>query len=1374
MAEAIGQVIFISGNVKAVDSAGNERVLTMDSMVFLGETIITEGVDSRILLKMDNNQSITMGRDDKLTLDQDIYDPNAQPVEENIASVKSIQDALLNDPNFDPSSLEAAAAGGSSVGDSAAEPTILSHSQADVNFDFLETVGINDGLGQNNEFLGQDTNPQLLISPQSSPVNPPNIIEPTVDPTPDPVPDPTPDPVPDPTPDPIPVPDPDPIPAPDPVPPPPPPVPVPPIGILTVTSDTQTEGNGNDLVHTVTLTRTPSTDQIFSFTLTDNTTSVADHGGPSFSNGVTYDAGTGTITVPAGVNSFTISTTVTDDALSETTEFYDLTVGGVAATGTILDDDGARVTNVTSAIETEGNGNDLVHTVTMSGASINPETYTFVLADNTTVGADHGAPTFSNGVTYDAGTGMITVPSGVTSFTVTTTVTDDTIDENSEFYDLTVDGVAATGTILDNDTASVLSITSDTQTEGNGNDLTHTVTMTGAASTDKTYAFNLSDNTTVGADHGAPTFSNGVTYDAGTGNITVPAGVTSFTVSTTVTDDANKENSEFYDITVGGKSATGTILDNDNIIVVDVTSDTETEGNGNDLVHTVTLSGSSYQAENYAFTLTDNTTTAADHGAPTFSDGVTLVGGNLVVPPGVTSFTITTTVAVDGVAEPTEFYDLSVGGVAATGTILDAGSPPEADPVTTESNRDTDDPSHFVADSGSGLTESDGSGITASDIAFFKKLDVGGGLDGDNTVDENNALPGGDPADLGGYDTETAENALTFNLVNGTAPDYGDLYLEQGGVFTQLVDGTNFNTDFGTGDNLYWVATHADVAAEVAANPTPSLTIGDNTGVSTNATSNVSSTLSYWETATNGVDIQGFGLDGNPGNLVFAAHGLGVTGSGASTGPSSQINFDGTTSESEMIIMDFNKAPVTDATVYVTHLFPEDPGGGAEVGKVRAYLDGERVQTWTFSGSDAPNSSGVKADLRPENGGYILDSHASGGAGTETWGHIELEGVVFDQLRFSAIGYNAVTGGTDSSDYFVSQIDYHEVPDVDFQYNVTDADSNTSADVLVQIEPLTDTPMPATNSLGALVDGIVEGLYYESSSDITGYTDALGRFEYQEGDITQFSIGNVLVGSIDTSNMNEDSQVFLQDLASVDRTDLNDEYLENMAVLLQSLDSDSGDNIVISQAMHDAFSDENFDLSTISEEDLIAIIEENGLQAVTEEDAMDHVADMLVEYTDLEQADFDEHTDDSEESAPLVAEADEGTPVEGSVSIIDTDEEPLLAEGFVADEPADDLAGNENGEDAPAEPLLAADVLLADDGLDDLLDFGSSDGSTEPTPADDQGTAEAGSASEEPATEVAAETPAPVEEAPAEVASFNGDSSLDNLLTDVNQNNVDV
>ena len=158
-----------------------------------------------------------------------------------------------------------------------------------------------------------------------------------------------------------------------------------------------------------------------------------------------------------------------------------------------------------------------------------------------------------------------------------------------------------------------------------------------------------------------------------------------------------------------------------------------------------------------------------------------------------------------------------------------------------------------------------------------------------------------------------------------------------------------------------------------------------------------------------------------------------------------------------------------------------------------------------------------------------------------------------------------------------------------------------------------------TTSTATVIDGIIAGLEYTTSSGISGLTTAQGGFEFNAGDIVSFNIGKVELGDVDMAKIN-DSQVFLQDIAQINRQDMTDQYVENMAVLLQSLDdnNDAYDGIVITQGMHNAFSDTNFDLATISEQELAAIIfDQTGRQAIDENDAMTHVGDMLAEYADI-------------------------------------------------------------------------------------------------------------------------------------------------------------
>ena len=166
---------------------------------------------------------------------------------------------------------------------------------------------------------------------------------------------------------------------------------------------------------------------------------------------------------------------------------------------------------------------------------------------------------------------------------------------------------------------------------------------------------------------------------------------------------------------------------------------------------------------------------------------------------------------------------------------------------------------------------------------------------------------------------------------------------------------------------------------------------------------------------------------------------------------------------------------------------------------------------------------------------------------------------------------------------------------------------------------------------GIVIDGIVKGLEYETSSGLSGYTRTDGEFDYLEGDTVTFKLGSVVFGTFSTDDM-QDDKVFLQDLAGTSRTDVNDEYVENMAVLLQSLDvdGDAYNGIVITEEMRQALSDENFDLATIDSDTLKSIIESTGKEAVSETDAMEHVKDMLVEYANLDEEAFDARVETEE------------------------------------------------------------------------------------------------------------------------------------------------
>ena len=218
-------------------------------------------------------------------------------------------------------------------------------------------------------------------------------------------------------------------------------------------------------------------------------------------------------------------------------------------------------------------------------------------------------------------------------------------------------------------TPTVQGVSSPSVTEGG--DLVHTVTLSGAPSAPLTLTFSLNGDTASPSDFGTPTFSNGVALSGGV--LTVPAGVSSFTVSYPTIDDALVEPTETVNLTVGGVTGVGSILDNDVLpppTVESVTSESVTEGGT--LVHTVTLSGAPSAPLTLTFGLNGDTASTDDFGTPpTFSNGVTLSGGVLTVPAGVSSFTVSYPTIDDALVEPTETVNLTVGGVTGVGSILD-------------------------------------------------------------------------------------------------------------------------------------------------------------------------------------------------------------------------------------------------------------------------------------------------------------------------------------------------------------------------------------------------------------------------------------------------------------------------------------------------------------------------------------------------------------------------------------------------------------------------------------------------------------------------------------------------------------------------------
>ena len=198
---------------------------------------------------------------------------------------------------------------------------------------------------------------------------------------------------------------------------------------------------GTDLVYNVSLSNASTTATTFTFSLGGGSASADDYGTPVFSHGVVLNSN-GTITVPAGVTSFTVTVPTVIDSVYEQSETLPLSVGGVDATGFITDTNVPTVTTVepgTAGVTDDSvpEGTDLVYNVSLSNASTTATTFTFSLGGGSASADDYGTPVFSDGVVLNPN-GTITVPAGVTSFTVTVPTVVDSVYEQSETLPLSV------------------------------------------------------------------------------------------------------------------------------------------------------------------------------------------------------------------------------------------------------------------------------------------------------------------------------------------------------------------------------------------------------------------------------------------------------------------------------------------------------------------------------------------------------------------------------------------------------------------------------------------------------------------------------------------------------------------------------------------------------------------------------------------------------------------------------------------------------------------------------------------------------------------------------------------------------------------------
>ena len=427
------------------------------------------------------------------------------------------------------------------------------------------------------------------------------------------------------------------------------------VGEITVTNDDaepllavadSTVVEGATMTFTVALNAAASADTTFTFATADGTATA----------GSDYTAVSGNGLIPAGNLATSIAVTVAADDLFEADETLTLSLadvvgagaGTLVATGSIVNDDPAPEISIGSVDIAEGDGGTVVLTfpVALSAASGLPVTAAVATADvSATAGAD-----------YQAVATSLTLPAGTVATGIDVAIIGDTAAELDETFTVTLSSIAgatpvttaATGTIRDDDTVSSLRISDVTLSEGDAGSVNAIldVTLSAAATAAVTADFTTVDGTAAA----------GSDYTVTSGNVSIPIGASSTTISVPVIGDTLDEADEVFSVVLTNPTGavlvddtgTVTIVDDDAPPTLAIADASVAEGNSGTRIESlaVTLSAVSSRDITVAYTVSGIEATAGEDFVAS--------SGTLSFPAGTTSQAVSVSVNGDTLSEPDE------------------------------------------------------------------------------------------------------------------------------------------------------------------------------------------------------------------------------------------------------------------------------------------------------------------------------------------------------------------------------------------------------------------------------------------------------------------------------------------------------------------------------------------------------------------------------------------------------------------------------------------------------------------------------------------------------------------------------------------------
>jgi large repetitive protein len=287
--------------------------------------------------------------------------------------------------------------------------------------------------------------------------------------------------------------------------------------------------------------------------------------------GSDYTNTTGTLTIPAGQSSGTITVPVRGEYDFEADETFVLnldtpnavTLSDTQAQATIVNDDSVATFVINDVTITEGNSGttDAVFTVTLSNPLSNAVTVRYATSSSTARATSD----------FTTKSGTLTFASGETTKTIAVPIVGETIFEADEVFFVnltnpvgaTVADAQGKGTITNDDTAPTLSIDDLSQLEGNTSAtvFTFTVTLSTPSGVNTTVSYATANGTAVSPND----------YSLKTGTLTIAAGRTTGTVSISVKGDTLVESEETFAVnlsnpvnaTIADGQGQGRILNDD-------------------------------------------------------------------------------------------------------------------------------------------------------------------------------------------------------------------------------------------------------------------------------------------------------------------------------------------------------------------------------------------------------------------------------------------------------------------------------------------------------------------------------------------------------------------------------------------------------------------------------------------------------------------------------------------------------------------------------------------------------------------------------------------------------------------------------------------